>query len=159
MKMRITCAMIDASMFSLLQNQGLRGEPLQANCPMLPAQQHSPELERTQNCTHCSALPHATRKPPKAHAPLILTLMLNKACAKAAPTKPGRPPASGGRPAPPQRASGSALHLAHSCHKSRSHPTQVNHDMLQIHVMLRRSGRPAPPCTSLAPATRLAHIQ
>ena len=61
-KMRSTCAMIDASFFSLLHKQPLRGEPLQANCAMLPAQQHSPELERTQNCTHCSPLP-AQRKP------------------------------------------------------------------------------------------------
>ena len=89
-----------------------------------PANSAAPSNQRSVACpptcagarahTNLDALlspPHATRKPPKAHAPLILTLMLNKACAKAAPTKPGRPPASGGRPAPPQRASGSALRL------------------------------------------------
>ena len=55
------------SIFSLLHKQPLRGEPLQANCALLPAQQRSPELERTQNCTHCSALPTQRKPRPGPH--------------------------------------------------------------------------------------------
>ena len=45
------------SMFSRLLTQPLRAEPLQANCALMPAQPHSPELQRTENCPHCSGLP------------------------------------------------------------------------------------------------------
>ena len=122
--------------FSLLHKQPLLAEPLQANCALLRAQQHSPELERTQNWTHCSALPRATRKPPKAHAPPIRTLMLKENLCKSRSDETGAAARVG-------RASGSAaagvrLRLASlvtPATKARSHPARANHDMLQIHVM------------------------
>ena len=62
--MRSTCARIDASILSLLEKEPLRYEPLQEKWTILPAHQSSPELDRTQNCTHCSALPtHRKHRP------------------------------------------------------------------------------------------------
>ena len=103
---------------SLLLTQPLRIEPLDANCDLLHAQQHSPQLSAQKNYTR-TAQPCAPRnaKTPKAHATLMPTLMLKITCAKAFPTKPdGRPRRAGvrlrrcGRPAPPCVSS-------HSCHK------------------------------------------
>ena len=104
MKMRSTCAMIDAS-------------PVFVAAQTTPANSAAPSNQRSVACpptcagarahTKLDALlspPHATRKPPKAYAPLILTLMRKKACQKASPTQPGRPPAWAGRAAPPERA-------------------------------------------------------
>ena len=52
---------------SLLLMQPLRIEPLDANCALLHAQQHSPQLERTKKTTLAllSPAPLATRKPQK----------------------------------------------------------------------------------------------
>ena len=81
--MRKTCAMIDVSSLFLFfsSNTCELNRCRQSAGALLPAQQHSNKLERTQNSTHWSALPHAKRKAPKAHAPLRLMHMLNKVCA------------------------------------------------------------------------------
>ena len=49
--------------FFLFHKQPLRGEAFQANCAMMPAQQDAPQVERAQNCTHCSAVP--TQRQPR----------------------------------------------------------------------------------------------
>ena len=86
---------------------------LQASCATLPAQRHSPELERTKKLHGLLSPPHATRKPAEAHAPLILTLMQKKHVRKPLRrNRGGRPRRAAVRLRRSGRASGSALRSA-----------------------------------------------
>ena len=103
-KLRSTCAMIDASAlflcFTSTPASSTASRKLRAvACPTTFARAGA------HTKLHALLSPPTQRENPQKHMRRCYRrLCKKKACAKAAPTKPGRPPASGGRPAPPQRA-------------------------------------------------------
>ena len=106
------------SIFSLLHKQALRGEQLQANCAMLPAQQHSSEMERPQNFRIAYPSPRNAKRPLGTSATVTDAYSKKRLCERrceetGAAARVGRASgsaAAGGRPAPP-------CVSAHCCHK------------------------------------------